>query len=198
MSLPVNIDQYSRYITLSDDELLELRVNPKILERLHRLRGLYAYWLQFPTKFDQEIVQYDMSMFKVGRAQAYDDLHLVQLLLGNIQQAGKEFMRWKINKDLEEDLKKARRAGDFRSVAAIEKNRILNNRTDKDDEPEFEFDKIVPQNFEPTDDPSVIGIERVPDLRSRIKKLITKYSKDTMIEDAEYVEVEDDGTDSTE
>lgn len=198
MSLPVNIDQYSRYITLSDDELLELRVNPKILERLHRLRGLYAYWLQFPTKFDQEIVQYDMSMFKVGRAQAYDDLHLVQLLLGNIQQAGKEFMRWKINKDLEEDLKKARRTGDFRSVAAIEKNRILNNRTDKDDEPEFEFDKIVPQNFEPTDDPSVIGIERVPDLRSRIKKLITKYSKDTMIEDAEYVEVEDDGTDSTE
>lgn len=195
MSLPVNIDQYSKLITLDDNELQEQHVNPVILERLHRLRGLYAYWLQFPSKFDNEIVGYDMAMFKVGRAQAYDDLHLTQVLLGNIQQTGKEFMRWKINKDLEEDLKSARRAQDFRSVAAIEKNRILNNRTDKDDEPEFEFDKIVPQNFEPVDDPTVIGIAKIPDLRGKIRKLVKKYSKDTMIEDAEYEEVEDDGTD---
>lgn len=197
MSLPVNIDQYSKLITLDDNELQEQHVNPVILERLHRLRGLYAYWLQFPSKFDNEIVGYDMAMFKVGRAQAYDDLHLTQVLLGNIQQTGKEFMRWKINKDLEEDLKSARRAQDFRSVAAIEKNRILNNRTDKDDEPEFEFDKIVPQNFEPVDDPTVIGIAKIPDLRGKIRKLVNKYSKDTMIEYAEYEEVEDDGTDET-
>ncbi len=197
MSLPVNIDQYSKLITLDDNELQEQHVNPVILERLHRLRGLYAYWLQFPSKFDNEIVGYDMAMFKVGRAQAYDDLHLTQVLLGNIQQTGKEFMRWKINKDLEDDLKSARRAQDFRSVAAIEKNRILNNRTDKDDEPEFEFDKIVPQNFEPVDDPTVIGIAKIPDLRGKIRKLVNKYSKDTMIEYAEYEEVEDDGTDET-
>lgn len=195
MSLPINIDQYSQLITLNDDELQERNVNPIILERLHRLRGLYAYWLRFPTKFDNEIVEYNMAMFKVGRAQAYDDLHLVQVLLGNIQQSGKEFMRWKINKDLEADLKRARTAGDWRSVAAIEKNRILNNRTDKDDDPEFEFEKIVPQNFEPTDDPTVIGIAKVPDLRGRISKLIKRYSQDTLIVDTEFEEVEDDRTD---
>lgn len=195
MSLPINIDQYSQLITLNDDELQERNVNPIILERLHRLRGLYAYWLRFPTKFDNEIIEYNMAMFKVGRAQAYDDLHLVQVLLGNIQQSGKEFMRWKINKDLEADLKKARTAGDWRSVAALEKNRILNNRTDKDDDPEFEFEKIVPQTFEPTDDPTVIGIAKVSDLRGRISKLIRKYSKDSLIVDTEFEEVEDDRTD---
>ena len=193
MSLPINIDEYSRYIVMDDDELRECNVNTHIVERLHRLRGLYAYWLQFPSKFDNEIVGYDMNMFHVGRAQAYDDLHLVQLLLGNIQQAGKEFMRWKINKDLEEDLKAARRLGDSRSVAAIEKNRILNNRTDKEDEMELEFDKIVPQNFEPSDDPTVIGIAKTPDLRSKIRKLVAKYSKNTSIEDAEFEEMENDG-----
>lgn len=192
MSLPVDIDEYSRYITLNDDELTELKVNPNLFERIHRLRGLYAYWLQFPNKFENDIVTYDMNMFRVGRAQAYDDIRLVQVLLGSIQSANKEFMRWKINKDLEEDLKAARRAQNYRAVAAIEKNRILNNRTDKNDEIELEFDKIVPQLFEPTDDPSVIGIEKIPRLRERIKLLNKKYSNNIDMKYTDYEEVEDD------
>lgn len=186
--LPVNLDQYSRYVTLDDSELRELRVAESVLVRLRRIRGLYAYWLQFPSKLDNDLVQYDIAMFKVSRTSAYDDLHLVKVLLGNLQQTTKEFMRWKINKSIEEDIAAARRAGDFRSVAALTKVMVLNNRTDKDDEPDLEFDKIVPQNFEPTDDPTVLGIERVPDLRGRIRALYKRYSN-TMVQDAEYEEI---------
>lgn len=186
--LPVNLDQYSRYVTLDDSELRELRVAESVLVRLRRIRGLYAYWLQFPSKLDNDLVQYDIDMFKVSRTSAYDDLHLVKVLLGNLQQTTKEFMRWKINKSIEEDIAAARRAGDFRSVAALTKVMVQNNRTDKDDEPDLEFDKIVPQNFEPTDDPTVLGIERVPDLRGRIRALYKRYSN-TMVQDAEYEEI---------
>lgn len=192
MSLPLaSMEDYSMYITLSDDELFEQRIAQTVIERIHRLRGLYAYWLQFPQKFDQDIVQYDMAMFKVGKSQAYDDLHLVRLILGNLQQASKDFMRWKINQDLEQDLKAARRAGDHRSVAAIEKNRILNNRTDKEDELELEFDKIIPQQFVPVDDPTVLGIKKLPDLRNRIRELVKKYS-DNRVQFAEYEELKED------
>lgn len=192
MSLPLaSMEDYSMYITLSDDELFEQRIAQTVIERIHRLRGLYAYWLQFPQKFDHDIVQYDMAMFKVGKSQAYDDLHLVRLILGNLQQASKDFMRWKINQDLEQDLKAARRAGDHRSVAAIEKNRILNNRTDKEDELELEFDKIIPQQFVPVDDPSVLGIKKLPDLRNRIRELVKKYS-DNSVQFAEYEELKED------
>ena len=185
------MEDYSLYITLSDDELFERRIAQTVIERIHRLRGLYAYWLQFPQKFDQDIVQYDMAMFKVGKSQAYDDLHIVRLILGNLQQASKDFMRWKINQDLEQDLKAARRAGDHRSVAAIEKNRILNNRTDKEDELELEFDKIIPQQFVPVDDPTVLGIKKLPDLRNRIRMLVKKYS-DNSVQFAEYEELKED------
>lgn len=192
MSLPLaSMEDYSMYITLSDDELFEQRIAQTVIERIHRLRGLYAYWLQFPQKFDQDIVQYDMAMFKVGKSQAYDDLHLVRLILGDLQQASKDFMRWKINQDLEQDLKAARRAGDHRSVAAIEKNRILNNRTDKEDELELEFDKIIPQQFVPVDDPTVLGIKKLPDLRNRIRELVKKYS-DNSVQFAEYEELKED------
>lgn len=195
MSQPINIDEYSRLVVMDDDELQRQNVAAAIRERLKRLRGLYAYWLQFPSKFDKEIVDQDMKLFRVSRAQAYEDLHLVQILLGNLQQASKEFMRWKINRDLEADLKLARSKGDLRAVASIEKNRIMNNRTDKDDEPELEFDKIVPQNFELTDDPTVIGIAKVTGLRDKIRRLEKKYG-DTRIEDAQYEEIkeESDGT----
>ena len=191
MSLPINIDEYSKLVVLDDNELQQQNVAVSIRERLQRLRGIYAYWLQFPSKFDKEIVDYDMKKFKVGRAQAYDDLHLTQILMGNLQQASKEFMRWKINRDLEEDLRMARQRGDMRAAASIEKNRIMNNRTDKDDEPELEFDKIVPQQFEMTDDPTVIGIQKVPGLRDRIRKLEKKYG-DTKIEDADYEEIKEE------
>lgn len=191
MSLPINIDEYSKLVVLDDNELQQQNVAVSIRERLQRLRGIYAYWLQFPSKFDKEIVDYDMKKFKVGRAQAYDDLHLTQILMGNLQQSSKDFMRWKINRDLEEDLRMARQRGDLRAVASIEKNRIMNNRTDKDDEPELEFDKIVPQQFEMTDDPTVIGIQKVPGLRDRIRKLEKKYG-DTKIEDADYEEIKEE------
>ena len=192
MSLPLaSMEDYSIYITPSDDELFERRIAQTVIERIHRLRGLYAYWLQFPQKFDQDIVQYDMAMFKVGKSQAYDDLHLVRLILGNLQQASKDFMRWKINQDLEQDLKAARRAGDHRSVAAIEKNRIINNRTDKEDELELEFDKIIPQQFVPVDDPTVLSIKKLPDLRNRIRELVKKYS-DNSVQFAEYEELKED------
>ena len=100
MSLPVNLDLYSRYVALDDDELREMRVAESLLVRLHRIRGMYAYWLQFPSKQDNDIVLYTMNMFKVSRSQAYDDLALVKVLLGNLQQTSKDFMRWKINKSL--------------------------------------------------------------------------------------------------
>ena len=73
---------------------------------------------------------------------------------------------------------------------------VLNNRTDKDDEPELEFDKIVPQNFEPTDDPTVLGIERIPNLRGKIRALYKRYSNN-LPQEADYEEIkeEDNATD---
>lgn len=188
MPLPINIDLYSKLIVLDENELMKKGVATAIRERLQRLRALYAYWLKFPRKTNNEVVEYNIKMFKIGRSQAYDDLRLTQVLLGSMQQASKEFMRWKINQDLEHDLSLAREKGDMRAVASIEKARIQNNRTDKDEEQELEFEKIVPQQFVPTDDPTVIGITKVAGLREKIRKLERKYRKDLM-EDTQYEEV---------
>ena len=198
MPLPVNIDEYVSYIVMNDEELRDQHVSPAVIQRLHRLRGLYAYWLQFPDKFERDILQQDISLFGVGRAQAYDDVRLVQILLGNMQQATRNFMRWKINQDLEADLRAARRQGDYRSVASLEKVRVMNNRTDKEDEPETNYDRIPLFGVVFTSNPSALnipGYDNEASLRKDIIALNKRYSREIENEKefTDYEEVEEDG-----
>ena len=198
MPLPVNIDEYVSYIVMNDEELRNQHVSPAVIDRLHRLRGLYAYWLQFPDKFERDILQQDISLFGVGRAQAYDDVRLVQILLGNMQQATRNFMRWKINQDLEADLRAARRQGDYRSVASLEKVRVLNNRTDKEDEPETNYDRIPLFGVVFTSNPSALnipGYDNEASLRKDIIAMNKRYSREIENEKefTDYEEVEEDG-----
>ena len=198
MPLPVNIDEYVSYIVMNDEELRDQHVSPAVIQRLHRLRGLYAYWLQFPDKFERDILQQDISLFGVGRAQAYDDVRLVQILLGNMQQATRNFMRWKINQDLEADLRAARRQGDYRSVASLEKVRVINNRTDKEDEPETNYDRIPLFGVVFTSNPSALnipGYDNEASLRKDIIAMNKRYSREIENEKefTDYEEVEEDG-----
>ena len=189
--LPVNIDEYASLLPLDDDQLLEQHVNPLMLERLHRIRGLYAFWLQYPNKSTKDIVQQDIDLFKISQSKAYEDVRLVQKLLGDIQAMTKDFARWRFNQMNERHVLMAERDRDHRAIALLEKNFIKANQLDKEDTPDMAFDQIVPLQIEPTDDPTVLGFRRIPDLRGMIRKMIAKYSKSD-IENAQYVEIEQD------
>ena len=195
MSVPVDIDKYQALLALDENELVENHVPEQMIARIVRLRALYSYWCRFSSKSVKDIVEFDKLQFKVGDSQAYDDMTILKNIVGNLQESSKKFWRWRINQMLEEDRLAAKRAGDHRAVASIEKNFIKNNMTDKEDTPDMAYDKIVPLEIVATDDPSVIGIKKIPDLRGKVRKLLKKYDAD--IEYAEFVEMPPtDNTDS--
>ena len=194
MSLPVNIDDYCRYISQDSAELRDIHVPEQTIMRVERLRELAAYWRSYPSTSPKELVSRCMQLFKVEQSQAYDDIHMLKVLIGNLEATTKEFARWRVNQMIEEDRMAARRDGDWRAVASMQKNYILNNQTDKPDTPDLAFDKIVPQNFEPTDDPSVLGIKAPKNLRARRDKLIRQYSRDD--EYSDYEELPDNKEES--
>lgn len=191
MSLPVNIDDYSLYISQNSVELREQHVPDATIMRVERLRELSAYWRSYPSTSPKELVNRCVQMFKVQQSQAYDDIHLLKILVGNLEATTKEFARWRVNQMIEEDRAAARRDGDWRAVASMQKNYIINNQTDKPDTPDMAFDKIVPLQIEPTDDPSVLGIQVPRNLRQRRDKLIKQYSKDMDYASFEEVKTED-------
>ena len=180
MSKPVDIDSYMSLMPLDEDELNEQHIPVATLERVKRLRGMYAFWLQYPRQSITELVHRDVSMFKVKESQAYDDIHLVQVMLGNLQNATKDFWRWKVNQEIDEDRLAAKRASDFRALASMQKNRIKNNRTDTPDDPERSFDKIVPAEFKMSNDPTIIGLKDTPKLKEMIAQLEKQYGVDEM------------------
>ena len=194
MSLPVNIDDYCRYISQDSAELRDIHVPEQTIMRVERLRELAACWRSYPSTSPKELVSRCMQLFKVEQSQAYDDIHMLKVLIGNLEATTKEFARWRVNQMIEEDRMAARRDGDWRAVASMQKNYILNNQTDKPDTPDLAFDKIVPQNFEPTDDPSVLGIKAPKNLRARRDKLIRQYSRDD--EYSDYEELPDNKEES--
>jgi len=190
MSLPVNIDQYAEFLPVDSSELRLQMVPEDTILRVERLRELSSYWRSYPSTSPKELVSRCMQLFHVGKSQAYDDIHLLKILIGNLEATTKEFARWRVNQMIEEDRQAARRDGDWRAVASMQKNYILNNQTDKPDTPDMAFDKIIPLDIEPTDDPSVFGIKAPKNLRARRDKLIKQLSKDD--EYVEYTEVPTD------
>lgn len=191
--MPHDIDRYAMLMPLSPEELRAENVPAPMQERLLRLRGLYAYWLQFPTKTARDLVDFDVAQHHVRKTQAYDDVKLCETLLGNLQAMSKDFARWRFNQMNEQHIAAARRAGDWRAVASLEKNFIKANQLDKEDTPDMAFDQIVPLNIVPTDDPTVLGLKKVPNLRGRIQKLIRKYTQDefTQFDEAEEITIDE-------
>ncbi|MBR2290801.1 MAG: hypothetical protein IJ868_00605 [Prevotella sp.] len=187
MSVPLDLDKYQSWLPLDENELQEEHVPAQVIERVIRFRALYTYWCRFSSKSVRDIVEFDMSMYKVGESQAYDDVHCVQVIMGNLQESSKKFWRWRINQLIEEDRLKAKRDGDHRAVASMQKNLIKNNMTDKEDTPDLAFDKIVPLRVVFTDDPTVIGLKKLANLRGEIKRYNKKYGAD--IEFADFTEI---------
>lgn len=192
MSLPVNIDKYSEYLPIDSEQLRRDLVPEDTIQRVERLRELSAYWRSYPSTSAKELVNRCEQLFRVGKSQAYDDIHILKILIGNLEATTKEFARWRANQMIEEDRLAARRDGNWRAVASMQKNYIINNQTDKEDSPDKAFERIVPLVLEPTDDPSVLGIKAPKNLRQLRDKLIRRFTRDSEFDD--YEDVTEDKT----
>lgn len=91
MREPANIDAIIDLMDRTPEEMDAQNVPAPVRDRILRIRALYAWWLINPRKTDQELVFKDMQDYKVQRMMAYNDLHLIKLILGNLQKVSKDF-----------------------------------------------------------------------------------------------------------
>lgn len=191
MSIPANIDEYQLSLFSSVEEMRRKNLPQEMVKRLLRLRSLYTFWLNFPDKTTKEMVQQDTLMNPdIKERTAYDDIKLLKMLIGNLEQESREWHRHVFNTRSDRIYKEAMRAQDFRSAEKANADYAKYNRLDKDEVEKLDYSEITPQMIVPTDDPTVIGIKPVKDLRGKIQKLKKKLGAD--IEDADFVELKDD------
>ena len=138
---------------------------------------------------DKEIVLKLQQDYKLGKSQAYTDLSILKLLLGEFQKTSKDYHRYRFLEMINEAYEVGRINKDAKAMAAAADKYAKYTQLDKEDEINFDYDKIAVQAFVPTDDPSVAGFKPVPNLREVIRNTIKKYEKEC--EYIEFVEVEE-------
>lgn len=130
-----------------------------------------------------------MQDYRVQRMMAYNDLHLIKLILGNLQRVSKDFARFRFDQMIQRTYDKAESMGDARAMAAAAAAYGKYHLLDKEDPVDNGYDQIQPQVFIPTTDPRHLGLKRIPNVMTTIKKLIKKYTDNSM--DLVKIEAED-------
>ena len=158
-------------------------------ERVKRVRVGFSTWYEFPTKSRTEVRDLIVKEFGVVPRTAYEDLQIVEALLGNIKNPERAWMRYRVNAMLDEAYRLAEFQDDPKAMTAAADKIGKYNQLDKPEADPLPFDQIVPQPFEPTDDPTVLGLKKDPDIRAKKAAMLEKYMNDIEITDVPYQDI---------
>lgn len=178
MPLPAIIDTAKEHLFADARDMQRLGLPIATQEHLLRLRDLYNFWLQHPRIKDKEIILKLQQDYKLGKSQAYTDLSILKLLLGEFQKTSKDYHRFRFIEMIHEAYEMARVNKDAKAMTAAADKYAKYTQLDKEDELTFDYDKIAVQSFIPTDDPSVAGFKPIPNLRDVIRDKIEYYNKE--------------------
>ncbi len=194
MAVPVNLDDYQLHLFSSLEEMQEKRLAQRTIDRLLRLRDLYTSWRNFPAMSTKEVVERDMRINGVNQREAYDDVKIIKILMGNLEQESKEWQRLVFNRRSEEIYKEAKRMGDYKTAEKANADYAKYNRLNDPDDIKIDPSSIIPANIEPTNDPSVIGVNPPKNWRQSMAKLKSKWLTEAQVADFIEIKDEDDST----
>lgn len=174
---------------LYDDVSKLQHLAPQQLERLKRIRSAYTIMLDFPNKKDRDIILHLEKMFSIERSTAYEDLRIIKDLLGSINRQTKNWHLFKFNNMIMKAYERAEAKDNEDGMTKAADKYAKYNQLDKEEAQRMPWDEIKPQLFEPTSDPSVLGIKPLPNYRETIAALKKKYLHD-VAEDITYEEID--------
>lgn len=159
----------------------------KELEIKNRYSAIFSFWLDKPTVSDRKLTTYITTELGVGKSQAWRDIQQVKILLGNVRNATKQWQRFKVIAMLDKAYEIAEAKKDAKSIILAASTLGKFTQLDKEDLQVIPYDEIVPQNWEITDDVSVLGLVPIEDLEQKQRKMREKYGA-TLIEEADIID----------
>lgn len=185
---PELIKRTQDFLFASEEEMEKAHVPIDVRQRLYRLRDMYSYWLRNPKQGDRHILAEIKRRNGLGDTQAYEDLRLLKLCLGNLQQMTRDWYQYLFIARCEEGFQMARDKGDAGAFAKVLASLGKFTRLDHEQLTGPDYSQIIPQQFEITSDPSVAGFQRIPNVLQLTQQLEKRFKKE--IEAAEYEVIE--------
>ena len=193
MSRKANLDKFHDVLFKDIDEQPCLTIVE--IEQLKRYRAAYSQSLDNPSMSDTKLRDFLMNEFKISQTQAYYDIANIRVLLGNVRNASKEWIRYLVNETLKEAIAACKLKKKWKEVILATNVLGKYNKLDKDDAVEYPWEDILPIPIEPTNDVTVLKVKPLQNKEEEIRKMYEKYKGEIDIEDIGYEEVENERND---
>lgn len=190
MSYPSLLDACMKDMYTDADDLRRIYPAP-VVDGVLRVREMHQWFVANPAKPDREFIAETLRRFDVSKTVAYRTLSVVKTMLPTLSQSSRVFHRWRYNEMIISTYRNAEVRGDTRTMERAASSYARYNAVDKDEDAKITPDMVAVQPFTATDDPAVLGLKRIPDLRARINALLEKYTAESPdIEDISYEEAD--------
>ena len=160
-----------------------VQLTGKQKEQLRRYQSVFTVWLENPWMSDKALREFLVNTYGISVTQAYQDIKNVQILLGNVKRAAKEWYRYIANEmvkqaicDLDNSEKDVKSAF-FRAKAKIAAAEAL-----------VKINRLNKIDADPVEAGILTGTSR-SELEEKIRKLEEKYSEVIEIKDVPYESV---------
>lgn len=170
MPLPSIIDIARTDLYTSRSEL-EAKYAVTQVDHILRLRDMVTWCIANPDMKDRQFVDEIIHRYGVSKVTAYADLKIVKAVLPNLAEATRDYHRWRYNEMILETYQMAKKRKDTKTMEKAATSYAKYNRIDVEDETAVPYHMIVVQPFFPTTDPRVVGINPVPNIDERVRKL---------------------------
>ena len=163
-----------------------------------RYRGIFSKWLSDPSLSDSMMVKFIQTTFGVCENLAYKDIGRVKVIIGNVENASREFQRYRATEMI---LKGYEMAATATTQLEVKQAQIMIKAgeaigriymLDKNVIGPIPWDDIVPMELEPSTDISVIGRKPMKNLEEVQARLRKKYGS-PKVEDVPFEDVSDGG-----
>lgn len=170
MPLPSILDIARKDLYTPKDEL-EANYAVTQVEHILRLRDMVSWSIANCDAKDRQFVEEITHRYGISKVTAYSDLKIVKAVLPNLGEASRDYHRWRYNEMILETYQMAKKRKDTKTMEKAATSYAKYNRIDVEDEQSVPYHMIIVQPFFPTTDPRVVGINPVPNIDERIKKL---------------------------
>lgn len=181
----VSFDKIQKYL-LEKKEVAALYLSESEMEIRHRIASGFTAWVEDPAKPEKEIVILLMEQFNISQRQAYNDVFSIKMMLGSVKNAHKEWYRFMVIELAKETYQKAKVLDDPKAMAMALDKIGKYTRLDQVDAEELPWDQLIPPDFEPSNDITVLGFTRDPHVDERRKRAKRQHMQE--FEDAELID----------
>lgn len=173
---------------MEDYDTAKLYLSETQLQIRERLSAGYTHWIENPTTPDSKIVTFLRENYGLSQRQAYADVNAIRAILGNVKNAHKEWHRFVVIEMCKQAYEMAKDAQDAKGMAMAADKLGKYTRCDQVDEDQLPWDQLIPPNFEPSTDVSILGFKHDPELDHKRAALRRKYMPETEDVDVEIID----------